>query len=119
MALTMRRSPREYLDRAGRVHADARTLVATPAHAERRVGLRGSESTNLDVARDADAAIVAAGLRLGAALFEALLVGHREGPVERRPVSAAGVGATADGRQGERVRWHERLAPALGGGHAR
>src|ERR1700716_3836001 len=114
----MRRCPREYLDRAGRVHADARTLVATPAHAERRVGFRRRESTDLDVARDADAAIVAAGLRLGAALLEALVIGHRQSAIERRRVVAAVVGDTADGVERERVLWDEVLAPDLGGVHA-
>src|SRR5947207_12204056 len=114
MALTMRRRPREYLDRAGRVHADARAFVTTPAHPERGVGLRRGEPADLDVARDADAAIVAARLRLGAALLEALVVGHREGAIECRCVIAAVVRDAADGVERERVSWDEVLAADLG-----
>src|SRR5438128_10586735 len=81
VALPVRRCSGEHLDGAGRVHADARAFVATPAHAQSRVGLRWGEPADLDVARDADAAIVAARFRLGAALLEALVIGHRQAAV--------------------------------------
>ena len=117
MALPVRRCSGEHLDGAGRVHADARAFVATPAHAQSRVGLRWGEPADLDVARDADAAIVAARFRLGAALLEALVIGHRKRAVERGCVIAAVVGDPADGVERERVGRNEVLASDLGGVH--
>ena len=117
VALAVRGCPGEHLDRTRGVNADARAFVATPAHAERGVRLRRGEAADLDVARDPDAAVVAARFRFGAPLLEALVVGHRERAVERGRVVAAVVRDAADRVEREGVGRDEVLTAELGRVH--
>ena len=113
--LAVRGSAGEHLDRAGRMDADAGALVAPPADAERGVRLGRRESADLDVAGDADAAVVASRACLGPTLLEGLVVGYRERAVQRRRVVPAVVGDSADRVERERLR-RDEVPPAKDGG---
>ena len=87
LAVAMRAG--EHGDAAGRMHADVADLVQPGAGAERADDVRRRDAAGLDVGGDADAAQLAAPLRLGAARREAGAVGRLQACVQRRLVVAA------------------------------
>src|SRR5712691_522263 len=96
------------------MYADPRALVTPPPQAERGVRLRWREPADLDVAGDADSAIVAARAGLRATLLEALIVGNPERAIQRRRVVPAVIGDSGDRVERERFRRDEVLPAKRG-----
>ena len=113
MALAMRMRAGQHLDGADRVDPDLRRFPQADAGAERAHRRRRGDAARLDIGREADAAQLAAPLRLARAGREALVVGDLQRLVERRAVVARVV-AHDHGRLMRKAR--DEVAPAELGG---